>query len=405
MSGQSGFDAPTLERFADLLVGFGANLQRGQILAVSADIGKEDVVRAIAESAYRRGAKFVDAQYFDVHVKRQRLLHADPETLEFVPSWFGERMLALGGQRCARIALSGPVAPGLLDDVDPARAGRDATPFLKESGKVVNDRTTNWSIGPCPSLPWARLVHPERSDDEALAKLVEQLVHILRLDEDDPVAAWNARADALVAAAERVTARRFDALHFAGPGTDLTVGLLPTSRFMAARFETVDGIVHMPNLPSEEIFTTPDPLRTEGVVRSTKPLVIGASIIRDLEVEFRAGRVVRIDASQNADVLRGYIAKDEGAAALGEVALVDGEGRIGATGTTFFDTLLDENAASHVALGSAYSLCLDGEQDLERINRSEIHVDFMIGSPEMQVSGLTSSGERVPVLAGGAWAL
>lgn len=405
MSGQSGFDAQTLERFADLLVGFGANLQPGQILAVSGEIGKEEVVRAVAASAYRRGAKFVDASYFDVHVKRQRLLHGDPKTLEFVPSWLGERMLALGDQRCARIALSGPIAPGLLDDVDPARAGRDAMPFLKESGKIVNDRTTNWSIGPCPSLPWARLVHPELSDEEALAKLVSQLVHILRLDEDDPVAAWNARADRLVGAAARVTAHRFDALHFAGPGTDLTVGLLPTSRFMAARFETVDGIVHMPNLPSEEIFTTPDPLRTEGVVRSTKPLVIGASIIRDLEVEFQAGRAVRIEASQNADVLRGYVAKDDGAASLGEVALVDGEGRIGATGTTFFDTLLDENAASHIALGSAYSLCLDGEDDLERINRSEIHVDFMIGSAEMQVTGLTASGERVPVLTGGAWAL
>ena len=405
MTGQSGFDAETLERFADLLVGFGANVQRDQIVAVSGELGKEEVVRAIAASAYRHGAKFVDASYFDVHVKRERLLNADPDTLEFVPSWFGERILALGSQRCARVSLSGPVAPGLLDDVDPARAGRDAMPFLKETGKVVNERTTNWTIGPCPSLPWARLVHPDLDDEAALAKLVAELVHVLRLDESDPVAAWSARADTLVDAASRVTEHRFDALHFEGPGTDLTVGLLPSSRFMAARFQTVEGVVHMPNLPSEEVFTTPDPLRTQGVVRSTKPLVIGASIIRDLEVEFQDGRAVRIDASQNADVLRGYIAKDEGAAYLGEVALVDGEGRIGATGTTFFDTLLDENAASHIALGSAYSLCLDGEDDLARINQSEIHVDFMIGSDEMQVTGLTGSGERVPVLAKGAWAL
>ena len=141
---------------------------------------------------------------------------------------------------------------------------------------------------------------------------------------------------------------------------------------MAARFETVDGIVHMPNIPTEEVFTTPDPLRTEGVARSTKPLVLGGSIIRDLEVEFRGGRAVRIDASQNADVLRGYAAKDDGAARLGEVALVDGEGRIGATGTTFFDTLLDENAASHIALGSAYALCLDGEEDV-RAHQPERH--------------------------------
>ncbi len=405
MTNASGFDAETLERFADLLVGFGANVQPGQIVAVSGEIGKEEVVRALAASAYRHGAKFVDASYFDVHVKRERLLRADDDTLEFVPSWFGDRILALGDQRCARIALSGPIAPGLLDDVDPARAGRDSMPFLKESGKVVNDRTTNWSIGPCPSLPWARLVHPDLDDEEALAKLVSELVHVCRLDESDPVAVWNARADTLVDAASRVTERRLNALHFEGPGTDLTVGLLPTSRFMAARFQTVDGIVHMPNLPTEEIFTTPDPLRTEGVVRSTKPLVIGASIIRDLEVEFRGGRAVRVQASQNADVLRGYMAKDEGAACLGEVALVDREGRIGATGTTFFDTLLDENAASHIALGSAYSICLDGEDDLERINKSEIHVDFMIGSDEMTVTGVTGEGERVPVLMRGEWAV
>ena len=405
MTDASGFDPQTLERFADLLVGFGANVQPGQIVAISGDIGKEEVVRALAASAYRHGAKFVDAQYFDMHIKRERLLRAPADTLEFVPSWMGERILALGEQRCARIALTGPAAPGLLDDVDPARAGRDSLPFLKEGGKVVNERTTNWSMGPCPSLPWAKLVHPELPDDEALAKLVGQLIHICRLDEDDPVAAWGARSDLLVDTASRVTQRRFESLHFEGPGTDLVVGLLPTSRFMAARFETVDGIVHMPNIPSEEIFTTPDPLRTEGVVRSTKPLVIGASIIRDLEVEFRAGRAVRIEASEGADVLRGYVARDEGAAFLGEVALVDGDGRIGATGTTYFDTLLDENAASHVALGSAYSVCIEGEDDLQRINDSEIHVDFMIGSDEMTVTGVTGGGERTTVLARGAWAI
>jgi aminopeptidase len=405
MSNSSGFDAATLERFADLLVGFGANVQPGQIVAIGGEIGKEEVVRALASSAYRHGAKFVDASYFDVHVKRARLEHAAEDTLEFVPSWFGDRMLAMGDQRCARVALSGPIAPGLLDDIDPERAGRDSLPFLKETGRIVNERTTNWSIGPCPSLPWARLIHPELDDDAALAKLVEELVHVCRLDAEDPVAAWSERADALVGVGERLTERRFDSLHFEGPGTDLVVGLLPTSRFMAARFETVDGIVHMPNLPTEEVFTTPDPERTEGVARSTKPLVLGGSIIRDLEVEFRGGRAVRIDASQNADVLRGYAAKDDGAPRLGEVALVDGEGRIGATGTTFFDTLLDENAASHIALGSAYALCLDGEEDVPRINQSGIHVDFMIGSPEMTVTGVTTSGERVPALVRGEWAL
>ena len=403
MSFATGFDDTTLRRFADLLVGFGANVQPGQIVAIGGETGKEEVMRALAESAYRHGAKFVDAAYFDLHMKRARLTYAAEDTLDFVPSWYGERILALGDQRAARIGLSGPIAPGLLDDIDPAKIGRDQLPFLKESGKVVNDATTNWTIGPCPSRPWATLVHPGLGEDAALAKLVEELVHVLRLDEEDPVAAWTARADHLVDAAARVTGHRFDALHFEGPGTDLRVGLLSTSRFKAARFQTVDGIVHMPNLPTEEVFSTPDPTQTSGVVRSTKPLVVGGSIIRGLEVEFKDGHAVRIDADENADVLRGYTSKDKGASRLGEVALVDREGRIGKLGTTFFDTLLDENAASHIALGSAYAECVESADDRKRMNESQIHIDFMIGSDEVSVTGVTAAGERVPVLAGGDW--
>ena len=347
------FDQATLERFADLAIGFAANVQKGQVVAIGAELGKEAMVRALAAKAYQHGAKFVDVQYFDMHVKRARILDAEEETLDYVPPWYGDRILELGRLRCARVALSGPATPGLLDDLDPRRAGRDQLPFVREAGVVVNERTTNWTIVPYPTLGWARQVHPGLADDEALARLSEQVLHVCRLDEADPVAAWKERADLLVDTAARVTARRFDALRFEGPGTNLTVGLLPTTLFMAARFETVDGIVHMPNLPSEEIFGAPDPQRTEGVVRATKPLVIGGSIIRGLEVEFRDGRAVRIDADEGADVLRAYAARDEGASRLGEVALVDGDGRIGKLETVFFDTLLDENAASHIALGRA----------------------------------------------------
>jgi len=403
MASFCGFDEQTLERFADLMVGFGANVQKGQIVAVGAEIGKEEVARALAASAYRHGARFVDVGYFDPHVKHARLANADPQTLEFVPSWYGERILALGDQRCARIGLSGPTAPSLFDDIDPALVGKDQLPAVKESGTVVNDATTNWTIGPCPSEEWAALVFPELEPSAALARLAEQLVHVCRLDEADPVAAWRERAAVLIDAAAWVSEQRFDALHFEAPGTDLTVGLLPTSKFLAAQFETVDGIKHMPNIPSEEIFSVPDPQRTEGVVRATKPLVLGGSIIEGLEVEFREGRAIRIDAEKNAEILRGYCERDEGASRLGEVALVDGDGRIGKLGTTFFDTLLDENAASHIALGSAYGMCLDGDDDRERINLSRIHVDFMIGSQEMVVSGIGGDGSRSEVLREGRW--
>jgi aminopeptidase len=399
-----GFDPATIERLADLTVAFAANVQRGQIVAIGAELGKEEMVRALAASAYRRGARFVDVAYFDMHVKRARILHADEESLDFVPSWYGQRLLELGRQRCARIGLAGPATPGLLDDLDPERAGRDLLPALKETGIVVNEATTNWTIVPYPTLAWARQVHGDMAEDEAMARLCDEILHVCRLDEADPVAAWSERMTVLVGAAERVTARRFGALRFRGEGTDLTVGLLPTTRFQAASFETVDGIKHMPNLPSEEIFGAPDPQRTDGVVRATKPLVVSGSIIRGLEVEFRDGRVTRIDADDNAEVLRGYAARDDGASRLGEVALVDGDGRIGKLGTVFFDTLLDENAASHIALGQSYAFTA-GEEDRDRLNRSAIHVDFMIGGDDVSVSGVTDSGDEVPVLHGGAWQL
>jgi aminopeptidase len=400
----AGLDAQTIERLADLTIGFAANVQRGQIVAIGAEMGKEEMVRALAASAYRHGAKFVDPLYFDMHVKRARILHAEEDTLGFVPSWYGARLLELGRQRCARIGIAGPATPGLLDDLDPARAGRDQLPFLKETGLLVNEATTNWTIVPFPTADWAHQVHPRLAPADALRRLGEEILHVCRLDEADPIAAWRERMDVLVGVAERLSARRFGALRFQGEGTDLTVGLLPTTTFIAARFETVDGIRHMPNLPSEEVFGAPDPQRTDGVVRATKPLVVAGSIVRGLELEFRDGRAVRIDADEGADVLRGYAARDEGASRLGEVALVDGEGRIGRLGTTFFDTLLDENAASHIALGQGYAFTA-GAEDRDNVNASGIHVDFMIGGDDVDVSGIADDGAEVPVLRGGAWQL
>jgi aminopeptidase len=396
-------DHATLERLADLVVGFGANVQPDQIVAVGCEPGKEPLTRAIAASAYRAGARFVDVQWFDPHVKRARIEHAREETLEFVPHWYGDRLLALGEARAARIGLSGPSAPGLLEDLDPVRAGKDRLPSLKESGKVVNDRTTNWSIVPCPTAAWAALAFPDLPEPRAQAALDERLVHVLRLDEADPIAAWRARADALVAVAGRLSERRFDALHYEAPGTDLTIGLLPRGSWQAARFETVDGIEHMPNLPTEEVFTTPDPARADGHVTASKPLVLAdGTVVRDLRVRFEGGRAVRVDAASAQETMRTIVGQDEGAARLGEVALVDGEGRIGRLDTVFYDTLIDENAASHVALGQGFPFLLD-EADRARSNESRIHIDFMIGSPEMTVTGITPGGERVPVLVRGAW--
>ncbi|MEA2131358.1 MAG: aminopeptidase, partial [Solirubrobacteraceae bacterium] len=306
--------AGMLQRFADLIVRFAANVQPGQIVAIGTEPGKLDLTRAVADSAYRAGAKFVDVMEFDLHVKRSRLLHAAEETLDYVPPWYGERITALGDLRAARVGLTGPSAPGLLKDLDPQRAGRDQLPFLRESSEVVNARTTNWTAVPCPTVPWATLVFPDLEPEQALERLWEQIIHVCRLDEDDPVAAWRERQDVLVGISERLTALHLDALHFEGPGTDLHVGLLPTSSWLAARFETIDGIVHMPNLPSEEVFTAPDPARVDGVVRSTKPLVVGGTIIRGLHVRFEGGRAVSIDADEGGELLAHYAERDAGAA-------------------------------------------------------------------------------------------
>jgi aminopeptidase len=393
-----------LERYADLIINFGCNVQPGQILDLGSGLGKEDLTRALTASAYRRGAKFVDVNYWDPHLKRVRVQYAAEDVLDYVPPWYGERTLQLGDERGATILLSGPIAPHLYDDLDPERLGRDVFPRIKEWTKVINDRTVNWCIAPGPSDKWAQLVYPNLEPDAALEQLWQQVMHICRMDDADPEASWRQRSADLKGAAERLTERRFDAIHLSGGGTDLTVGLLPTSRWAGGAEETVGGISHMANLPTEEVFTTPDPERVDGIVRATKPLYTQGRIFEGLTVRFENGRAVQIDADSGAETLRALVGQDDGGTRLGELALVDREGRIGALDTVFYDTLLDENAASHIALGSAYEAAVE-QEDLERINRSSIHIDFMIGSDEVDVTGITRDGERVPVLRRSAWQL
>jgi aminopeptidase len=395
---------PPIDRLAELIVNFGANVQKGQILDVASGLGKEELTRAITASAYRRGAKFVDVSYWDPHLKRARVQEAAEEVLDFVPPWYGERTLQLGEERGAAISLSGPIAPHLFDDLDPERLGRDVFPRVKEWTTVINDRTVNWCVAPCPTANWAQLIHPDLEPEAALDKLWEQIVHVCRLDEEQPETAWQDRSEALKDAAARLTERHFDAVQLVGPGTDLTIGLLPSSRWIGGGEETVDGIPHMANLPTEEVFTAPDPERVEGVVRATKPLYTQGRIIDALTIRFEGGRAVQIDADSGAETLRALVEQDDGGARLGELALVDGEGRIGPLDTVFYDTLLDENAASHMALGSGYEAAV-GEEDRDRLNESSIHVDFMVGSSEVEVTGITAEGERVPVLRDSAWQL
>jgi aminopeptidase len=390
---------------ARLAVDAGANVQSGQTVIVSARLGQAPLAREIAAACYDRGAHQVQVDYSDPWVSRARLQRAPEEALGTVIPWVRERPRQMAEMQAAWIGLSGPPAPGVLDDVDPARIGRD-TPALVEWAEVIDRGEISWTIIPGPTEAWARLVYGD-AERAPLATLWRDLADVCRLDEPDPAGAWLQRSAELRQACERLEAAGLDALRFRGPGTDLTVGLLAGMRWHGGGMRTAWGRDHLPNLPTEEVFTSPDPERTEGMVTSTKPLLVSGRVVSGLRIRFEHGRAVQIDADEGAPLLRELVRRDIDANRLGEVALVDGSGRVGRTGRVFHDTLLDENAASHIALGSGFPhLARNGAAaDAERVNSSGVHTDFMIGGSDVEVTGTTRDGRELPVLAGGEWAL
>jgi aminopeptidase len=389
---------------AKLAVGAGANVSPGQTVVLNAKLGQEPLARAVTAAAYEAGAHQVEVHYGDPYIQLARLEHAPEEALGSVIPWARKRPGELAELRGSLISLSGPSAPGLLDQIDPARIGRD-TVALVEWMEVIAAQAVNWTIVPGPTAGWAKLVHPDLDADAALERLWSEVAHICRLDETDPLASWWERSAELSRAADRLSAAGLDALHYEGPGTDLTVGLLPNVEWNGGSFETAWGREHIPNIPTEEVFTSPDPERTEGTVTSTKPLLVSGRAVNGLRVRFEGGRAVQIDADEGAPLLRELVQRDADANRLGEVALVDGSGRIGPTGTVFHDTLLDENAASHIALGSGFAHLTADEDIAGRINKSAVHTDFMIGGPDLRVTGHTRDGREIPVLIDGRWGL
>jgi aminopeptidase len=388
-----------LERYAELAVHVGANLQPGQTLFIGAWIEHAPLARALARAAYKAGAKYVDVRYTDEHVRRAMIEFGPDDALEHTPSWLKTRMRNAG--RNAIVGTTGVAEPDLLSDLPGERVGRARMKALNEVVReLMQARAINWTGLAYPNEGWAQHVFGEPD----VERLWEAVAFCTRLDEPDPVQAWRDHMAKLEARAAQMNERRFDALHYRGPGTDFTVGLLPNARWMSALFRTADGLEYVPNMPTEEIFTTPDCRRAEGTIASSRPLVLGGDVIEGLRLTVKDGRITDVDADHGADLVRGQLDTDDRARYFGELALVDGESRVGQTGLTFFDTLYDENATCHIAWGFGVPETFEGDPG-DGMNVSAVHTDFMVGRPQLEVDGLTAAGEAVPIIREDMWQL
>jgi aminopeptidase len=406
-------DPKKLDKLAAVAVKVGLGLEKGQDLVITAPIAALPLVRLITKHAYMAGAGIVSTFYADEEATLARYEHAPDASFDKAAGWLYEGMAKAYENGAARLAIAGD-NPMMLSGQDPAkvaRANKANSMAYKPALEKIANFDINWNIVSYPNPSWARQVFPDLSEDAAVAKLADAIFAASRVDLDDPIAAWALHNANLNTRSTWLNGERFSALHFTGPGTDLTVGLADDHEWHGGASTAKNGITCNPNIPTEEVFNTPHALKVEGTVSSTKPLSHQGTLIDDIQVRFEGGRIVEAKASKGEEVLSKVLDTDEGARRLGEVALVPHSSPISKSGILFYNTLFDENASCHIALGQCYSKCfLDGasltqdEIKAKGGNASLIHIDWMIGSDKVDIDGIKPDGSRVPVMRKGEWA-
>lgn len=406
-------DPVRLEKLAEVAVNVGLQLEKGQDLVMTAPLAALPLVRLITKHAYMAGAGIVTTFYSDEETTLARYDHAPNESFDKASGWLYDGMAKAFEGGAARLAIAGD-NPMLLASQDPAkvaRANKANSIAYKPALEHISNFDINWNICSYPNPSWAKLVFPDLPIAQAVEKLAEAIFAASRVNEADPVAAWAAHNGELRKRSSWLNGERFSALHFTGPGTDLTVGLADGHEWHGGASMAKNGITCNPNIPTEEVFTTPHALKVDGRVSSTKPLSHQGTLIDNIQVRFEGGRIVEAKASKGEEVLLKVLDTDEGARRLGEVALVPHSSPISASGILFYNTLFDENASCHIALGQCYSKCfLEGaslSQDQIKAqggNSSLIHIDWMIGSDKVDIDGIRADGSPVPVMRKGEWA-
>ncbi|HEU3272861.1 TPA: aminopeptidase [Streptococcus pneumoniae] len=398
-----------LEKYAKLLVANGINVQPGHTLALSIDVEQRELAHLIVKEAYALGAHEVIVQWTDDVINREKFLHAPMERLDNVPEYKIAEMNYLLENKASRLGVRSS-DPGALNGVDADKLSASAKAMglaMKPMRIATQSNKVSWTVAAAAGLEWAKKVFPNAaSDEEAVDFLWDQIFKTCRVYEADPVKAWEEHAAILKSKADMLNKEQFSALHYTAPGTDLTLGLPKNHVWESAGAVNAQGEGFLPNMPTEEVFTAPDFRRADGYVTSTKPLSYNGNIIEGIKVTFKDGQIVDITAEKGDQVMKDLVFENAGARAL-----VPDPSPISQSGITFFNTLFDENASNHLAIGAAYATSVvDGaemsEEELEAagLNRSDVHVDFMIGSNQMDIDGIREDGTRVPLFRNGNWA-